>query len=274
MNSNSETSNFKATALTDEHLHMGAPSIFAQAPMSGLSQRYVFVPTTEIVTGLREKNWLPVSVEQQRVRTAARVGFQKHLIRFRRAEQMQTLDEWNAELVLTNSHDAGCAYLMRVGIYRRLCSNGLVVSDETFEAIRFRHAGLNIEEVVQASYRVLEYIPRVGMLIDRFRNCQLSESEAIKFAEQALALRFENLDQAPINPQTLLISRRPEDQATDLWTTFNRVQENLVRGGVSDGRRDRAKRLRSLRALRGIDSKLILNKRLWNLAEATANWRN
>ena len=133
---NTVTSNFKAEALTDEHLRLEAPSIFASRPMTGLSDRYAFVPTTEIVAGLREKHWLPVRVEQQRVRTSARIGFQKHLIRFRRAEQMQTLDEWNEELVLTNSHDAGCAYLMRVGIYRRLCSNGLVVSNETFEAIK------------------------------------------------------------------------------------------------------------------------------------------
>jgi hypothetical protein len=47
-------------------------------------------------------------------------------------------------------------YLMRVGIYRRLCSNGLVVSEDNFEAIRFRHAGLKADEVVQASYRILE----------------------------------------------------------------------------------------------------------------------
>jgi len=113
---NTVTSNFKAEALTDERLRLEAPSIFASRPMSGLSGRYAFVPTTEIVAGLRGKNWLPVHVEQQRVRTATRFGFQKHLIRFRRAEQMQTLDEWNAELVLTNSHDAGCAYVMQVGI--------------------------------------------------------------------------------------------------------------------------------------------------------------
>src|SRR5215471_20892423 len=132
------TSNFKAEALTDEQLRLEAPSILAQAPMRGLSQRYAFVPTTEIIAGLRGKHWLPVHAEQQRARTAAKVGFQKHLLRFRLAEQMQTLDEWNAELVLTNSHDAGCAYVMRIGIFRRLCSNGLVVSDDSFEAIRFR----------------------------------------------------------------------------------------------------------------------------------------
>jgi len=271
---NSQTINFKAEALSDEHLRQQAPSIFAQAPMSGLSQRYAFVPTTEIVAGLREKNWLPVNVEQQRVRTETRFGFQKHLIRFRRAEQMQTLDEWNEELVLTNSHDAGCAYLMRVGIYRRLCGNGLVVSDSAFEAIRFRHAGLQAHEVVEASYRILEYVPKVALRIAAFRNRDLPENEAIQFAEKALALRFENLDQAPISPRALLNVRRPEDQATDLWTVYNRVQENLVRGGITENRISRAGRRRTLRALRGIDSKVVLNKELWKLAETVANSRN
>src|SRR5712671_3460171 len=190
---NTVTTNFKAEALTNDSLRLKAPSIFAGAPMAGLSQRYVFVPTTEILQGLREKNWLPVDVEEQRVRTLARLGFQKHLIRFRRAEQMQTLDEWNAELVLTNSHDAACAYVMRVGIYRRVCSNGLVVSDETFEAIRFAHSRLKPQEVVEASYRILDHVPRLGALIDRFRKQLLDEREGLVFAEQALLLRYESV---------------------------------------------------------------------------------
>ena len=125
---------------------------------------------------------------------------------------MQTLDEWNAELVLTNSHDAGCAYALQVGIFRRLCSNGLVVSDESFEAIRFRHAGLKAEEVVQASYRVLEYVPKVGGLIERFRNRRFGESEALTFAQKALLLRYESPEQSPIGAVTLLTARRPEDR--------------------------------------------------------------
>ena len=271
---NAAISNFKAEPLSIDWLRNEAPSIFALTPMVGLSQRYTFVPTTEIIHGLREKNWVPVSVEQQRVRSPSRSGFQKHLIRFRRAEQMQSLDEWNAELVLTNSHDAACAYLMRIGIFRRLCSNGLVVSDESFEAIRFRHAGLKAEEVVSASYRVLEYVPKVSGLIDRLRNRQLAQAEALDFARGALRLRFDSLDQAPIKPEMLLIARRPEDQSMDLWTTFNRVQENLIRGGLSDNHRTQAGRLRSLRPLRGIDSKIVLNKSLWNLAGDMAVQRN
>jgi hypothetical protein len=250
------TSNFKANALTDEELRLRAPSIFARSPMSGLSQRYAFVPTTEILTALREKHWVPVHVEQQRARRPVRLGFQKHLLRFRRAEQMQTLDEWNAELVLTNSHDAGCAYIMRIGIYRRLCSNGLVVSDENFEAIRFRHSGLKANEVIEASYHIMDYVPKLGALIDRFRNRFLTDTEALAFTKKALLFRFDNPEQAPVDPQALLTSRRPE---------------NLIRGGLSDGHRTRSGRTRTLRCLCGIDSKIALNKELWKLAEASLN---
>ncbi len=65
--------------------------------------------------------------------------------------------------------------------------------------------------------------------------------------------------------------RKRSDEGTDLWTTLNRVQENLIRGGVSDFHRDRRGKLRSVRALRGIDSKVGLNKGLWGLAERISN---
>ena len=265
------TTNFKATALNEETLRSQAPSIFASGPMLGVSPRYTFVPTARIVSGLREHDWVPVAVEEQRIRVEARRGFQKHLIRFRRAEQMETLDEWNVELVLVNSHDAGCAYQLHAGIFRRICSNGLVVSDGGFEAIRFRHAGLEPEEVVQASFRLLDFMPRVGGLVQRFRTRVLEAPESMAFAEQALLLRYPSRAEAPIDPDRLLLARRPEDEGVDLWSTMNRCQENLVRGGVSDFHRDRRGKLRSVRALRGIDSKVSLNKGLWGLAERLAN---
>ena len=274
MNKDPVTTYFKAEAISDTELRCAAPSIFATGAMIGLSSRYKFVPTVDIVNGLREKNWVPVAVEEQRVRISERQGFQKHLVRFRRTEQMHTLDEWNAELVLINSHDAGCAYILQIGIYRRLCSNGLVVSGENYEAIRFRHAGLQAIDVVHASFRILDYVPRITLSIDRFRNHKLTESEMATFAKKALSLRYDEPEQSPIEPATLLTVRRLEDQSTDLWTVYNRIQENLERGGLSDNRRDRRGHLRTMRSLRGIDSRVSLNQALWNLAEATANIAN
>ena len=262
-----DTTNFKATALDEDTLHRQAPSIFATGPMLGLSRRYTFVPTAQIVSELRAHDWVPVEVEEQRIRSEVRRGFQKHLLRFRRAEQMETLDEWNVELVLVNSHDAGCAYQLHAGIYRRICSNGLVCSDGSFTAIRFRHTGLLGGEIVQASMRVVEFMPKVGELVQRFRERQLDARESLTFAQHALLLRYPSLAEAPVEPDTLLKVRRPEDEGTDVWTTTNKVAENLTRGGVSDWHRDKHNRLRSVRALRGIDSKVSLNKDLWSLAE-------
>ncbi len=267
MNLSNNTSNFKAIALEEDTLRHQAPSIFAAGPMAGVSNRYAFVPTARIVSGLRELDWVPVAVEEQRIRTETRRGFQKHLLRFRRAEQMQTLDEWNVELVLVNSHDAGCAYQLHTGIYRRICSNGLVLSDSQFESIRFRHAGLEAEQVLQTSLRLLDYMPRVVELVSRFRSRILDARESQRFAEQAMLLRYPTLAEAPVDAETVLQVRRSEDEGADLWNTTNRVQESLIRGGVSDHHRDKRGKLRSVRALRGIDSKVNLNKELWGLAE-------
>lgn len=76
-----DTTNFKATALNEDSLHAAAPSIFASGPMAGVSGRYTFVPTARIISGLRDLDWVPVAVEEQRIRSEARRGFQKHLLR-------------------------------------------------------------------------------------------------------------------------------------------------------------------------------------------------
>jgi hypothetical protein len=268
--STQDVSQFKASAMDNDTIRRWAPSIFAEGPRDSVSKRYTFVPTARIVDGLRGHGWVPVAVEEQPIRIESRRGFQRHLLRLRLADQMATLDEWNVELVLVNSHDGGCAYQLHAGLFRRICSNGLVLSDTRFEAIRFRHSGLQPEEVVQASFRLIEVIPQISGLVEGFRKRLLEDSESHAFALHALRLRYTEATQPPVDPGTLLKARRPEDTARDLWTTLNRVQENLIRGGVSDHHRDRRGKLRSVRAIRGIDSKVTLNKGIWGLAERLA----
>src|SRR5258706_1772739 len=210
-----DTKHFKGTALDEPTMRAQAPSIYALGPMAGVSDRYNFVPTARIVDGLREQNWMPVEVEEQRIRKEARRGFQKHMLRFRRAEQMATLDEWNVELVLLNSHDRGCAYQLHAGIYRRICSNGLGVSEGRFESIRFRHSKLETDEVVRASFRLLEFIPKVGEQVNRFRSRHLEVVEALDLACHAMLLRYPSLAEAPLDAETLLKARRTEDEETD-----------------------------------------------------------
>jgi len=108
-------------------------------------------------------------------------------------------------------------------------------------------------------------------LVNRFRSRHLEVRESLDLARHAMLLRYSTIADAPVDAETLLKARRSEDEGTDLWKTLNRLQENLCRGGVSDFHQDRRGRLRSVRALRGIDSKVSLNKGLWGLAEQLAN---
>ena len=45
------------------------------------------------------------------------------------------------EVVLLNSHDKGSAYQLHCGLFRLVCSNGMVVSDATFARISTKHSG-------------------------------------------------------------------------------------------------------------------------------------
>src|SRR6266850_8475662 len=82
-----------AVALSDEELRQCAPSIFASQPIDTVADRYSFLPTSSILKGMRENSLVPVRADQQSVRTEARRGFQKHLIRFARIEHLDTWEK-------------------------------------------------------------------------------------------------------------------------------------------------------------------------------------
>ena len=238
--------------MSEETLRQQAPSIFASGPMLGVSQRYTFVPTAQIVDGLREHDWVPVAVEEQRIRNEARRGFQKHLIRFRRAEQMETLDEWNVELVLLNSHDRGCAYQLHAGIYRRICSNGLVTvrdrnSRPSGSATPACWAAKSCRRAFACSTSCRE---SANWSTGSAPACW-SRASRWPWPSTPCVLRYDSVAEAPVEPDTLLKARRPEDEGTDLWRSMNRSARIVERGGVSDWHRDRRGKLRSVRALAG-----------------------
>jgi hypothetical protein len=87
LNNNSTRPTVPGTvAISDDEMHRFAPSVFASQPIEGVSERYSFLPTSSILKGMRENGWVPVRAQEQSIRTEARRGFQKHVVRFARAE--------------------------------------------------------------------------------------------------------------------------------------------------------------------------------------------
>lgn len=100
----------------------------------------------------------------------------------------------------------------------------------------------------------------------RWRRCEQKKAPDAGAANSALALKYDDpAKSTPVTESQLLAPRRWDDRKNDLWAVFNRVQENLVKGGLN-GRTANGRNQRT-RPVQGIDQNLRLNRALWLLAE-------
>lgn len=257
----------QSSPLSDDQIRKVAPSVFASEAHESRSARYTYIPTLDVVAGLRKEGFEPFAVMQGRSRVPGKAEFTKHLLRFRHATQ--TVDgrvgERMNEIVLINSHDGTSSYQMMAGIFELVCANGLVVCKETLDDVRIPHKGDIVHEVVGAAYKVLDGFDLIRDITHEAQALQLTRPEQEVFADAALHLKYEDDNEAPIAANQLLQPRRMADAGPSLWHTFNRVQENVIRGGLH-GRTSTNRRI-STREVTGIDSNVKLNKALWTLME-------
>jgi len=259
-----------ATVLSDTDLMRAAPSIFAEEPWERMSDRYRFVPTIRVVEKLRDEGFLPVMASQGRTRIPGKRDFTRHMIRFRQDPfKKAVVGEEVPEVVLLNSHDGSSAYNLMAGIFRFVCSNGMVVPASSVGSMKVRHSGHEtmVKEVIDASYKIIEDTPKVFKGIEMLKRAIVNPRQQLAFAMAALPLRESSLD---IEPRQLLLPRRIEDQPRpngdrSVWGTLNVVQENLMRGGIR-GRTTNGGRRRTT-AISNPGQDVKLNRALWTLAE-------
>jgi len=255
--------------LTNEEIVKLAPSAGAQTPHEMVSDRYSFVSTIQAVDMLRSVGWLPVSVKQAGVRNDDRNGFQKHIIRFIQGG-LATAQE-RVDLVMTNSHDRGCAFKLLASIWRKICSNGLMVSSKMYN-FSHKHIGFDEKDFMDSAYQIAEGAGEIAAKVDDLKTIDMAPNEKGVFAMAAHKLVYDDLDNAPILPQQLLKERRYDDKGNDLWTTFNVVQENIMKGGIYGSKRGANGRVRRVktRPVKSIYRDIKLNKALWLLTEEMA----
>jgi hypothetical protein len=239
-----------------------APSILANSAHESRSSRYSYIPTIDVLDALRKEGFQPFMVCQTRVRNDGMRDYTKHMLRLRHAGQING-SEAN-EVILLNSHNGSSSYQMIAGMFRWVCQNGLVCGNVQND-IRVPHKGDVIDEVIEGAFTVLKGFEETALQREGMTATVLDEREQVAFARAALALRYEEDKPTPVTEQQLLAPRRVEDRASDLWTTFNRLQENMVRGGLHG--RNANGRATTTRAVSGIDQNIRLNRALWVLAD-------
>ncbi len=247
--------------LTEVELRRWAPSIYADDAHHSRSERYVQIPTSQLLTGLAKEGFQPFYAAQAGVRDVSRMGFAKHLIRFRHRSQIT--DESVNEVVLINSHDGSSSYRMLAGCYRFVCANGLICGD-TYDEVRVTHRGDIQHNVIEGAWRILDQSKAITASRQSMQGITLTRDEQQVFAESALQLRFPD-NYLDMRPDQALRRVRVADLNTDLWTTLNIVQEHVTKGGLTT--RSRSNRLTRTRAVNGIDQNTNLNRALWSLAE-------
>ena len=247
--------------LTHEELMQHTPSVFGEEKHASRSERYAYIPTITLLESLQREGFQPFFACQTRVRDESRREHTKHMLRLRRTGQIT--GQQVPEIILLNSHDGSSSYQMLPGLFRTVCCNGLVCGT-SFGEVRVPHKGNVVERVIEGAYEVLGIFDRIEEKCDAMQSLLLPAPAQQALAKAALTYRFGEEHQ-PVTDAQILSPRRWQDEKNDLWTVFNRLQENLSKGGLS-GRSAQGKRSRT-RAVNGIDGDIKLNRALWVMAE-------
>ena len=235
-----------------------APSVFTTEKAPHLTDKYIQTPTSRVVEDLMSLGWEVTKVQEVKARKGK--GFQKHMIVFRNPEIMikgKDGDDSFPQILLTNSHDGKAAFNFRVGIFRLVCSNGLVISDADFNNVSIRHINYTFESLQAKVAEMIAKLPNLVQKINLFKSTELTEAQMADFAQKAMQLRTKER----VNIMDVLTADRPQDAGNDLWVVFNRVQEKLTGGSYRAGKR-------KARSIKNFDKDIKLNEQLFELAEA------
>lgn len=248
--------------LTRDELMQVVPSVFGEDKHASRSEKYTFIPTITLLENLQNEGFQPFFACQSRVRDPGRREHTKHMLRLRKSGQIT--GQQVPEIIILNSHGGESSFQLLPGIFRSVCTNSLVCG-QSFGEIRVPHRGNVVEKVIEGAYEVLGIFGRVEEKRDAMQSLLLPPPAQQAFARAALTYRFGEEHQ-PVTESQILSARRWQDESGDLWTTYQRIQENLLKGGLS-GRTAQGKRTHT-RAVKGIDGDVKLNRALWVMAES------
>ena len=256
------------TFLTQDQIAQKAPSVFTRGSYELTSDRYAPISTFDVLKGLYDLGFGVTHAMESTTRKENRVGYNKHLLRLRQNNQ-EMINGLYPELVLINAHDGSSSYQLRAGIYRMVCSNGMVLGDEML-CQRVRHQGDVVSRVVEAGSDIIEVFPTAIEKAKEWSEIELAPEQITAYAESAKMLKWEKDGQIEVPNSSLLRRRRYEDQKQDLWTTFNILQENLIKGGVRTRNRETGQR-NTTREVKSPHENNRLNTALWTLTDHMAS---
>lgn len=248
------------------------------------SEHYSTTDDLKAVRTLNENGWFVSQYKQVKAHNADKSQFRTYLATYTHESGLEIPEEGKLTVLQKGSHDGSKKLVFNLGFYRFICANGMVAGESLFNPLEIKHIGDKPAQLDAVVSRLLGIAPALFDKIKEFQGLNLTESQALGFAHEALALRFG--EEAPVRPEDVLVPLRHADATNSLWRVLNRVQERLIKktnliGTYKKPMVDKDKNpvldfagkpavvtfQRAVTGVKGIDLDLKINTGLWDLAD-------
>jgi hypothetical protein len=263
-------------AISTEQILANAPAVLESTYKATLSSKYTHIPTSVLMEDMAKLGWVAVKAQQQNSRDENKRIHKKHLVTFRNPNvkvESKEGDDIYPQILIMNSHDGTSSFQFRVGIFRVVCSNGLVICTEDFGKTTLRHSGYSFEHLQSVVRELTNNIPKTIEMLNVLNKVQLDEHQQQAFVQKAMEIRFgKEIENIGFDSQELLKSFRKEDDGNTIWKILNRVQERLVNGTFHYSKTsNQTKKYKKARSIKNFKRDVELNERLFKLAYEYAN---
>ena len=265
--------------LTEDEIRQRCPLVFATSPTNDkVSEKYIVANTYTVIQDMEKLGWKVVRAAQRRATKKSSKRFSYHMVALqnpdikitKQVDGGEEIVECFPQIILTNSHDGLSCFQFRVGLYRCICSNGLVISDAELSEFKIRHIYYSFENLRAVVGRILEALPSKVERMSQMGNVLLSEDQKLDFAKKALSIRKgvkeEELQADEETYKDLLTPVRKEDEGDSLWNVYNVLQEKIVKGGYTTA--EEGKKARKVRKVTSFIKELDFSRRIDEVAQS------
>lgn len=265
--------------LTEDEIRQRCPLVFATSPTNDkVSEKYTVANTYTVIQDMEKLGWKVVRAAQRRATKKSSGRFSYHMVALqnpdikitKQVDGGEEIVECFPQIILTNSHDGLSCFQFRVGLYRCICSNGLVISDAELSEFKIRHIYYSFENLRAVVGRILEALPSKVERMSQMSNVLLSEDQKLDFAKKALSIRKgvkeEELQMDEETYKDLLTPVRKEDEGSSLWNVYNVLQEKIVKGGYTTA--EEGKKARKVRKVTSFIKELDFSRRIDEVAQS------
>ena len=119
-----------------------------------LSAKYDLISTGAVVELMREEGFRVTQANQLKPRKRdPRVV--RHFVRMRHESYLKEINGSVPEILLINANDGSSSLRMEAGMFRMICSNGLIVKSHEIDSVRIRHIDVTAERVIEEANKVI-----------------------------------------------------------------------------------------------------------------------